>query len=1046
MSSEEGRRKLAAILAADVVGYSRLMAADDRGTVAALKQAREVFRERIEARSGRLIDTAGDSVLAEFPSVVEAVECAVAVQERLAEINDPIPEDRRMLFRIGVNQGDVIEEADGTVYGGGVNVAARLEGLAEPGTIAVSARVYDDVEDRLDVGFVDIGEHDVKNIAKPVRAYRVLPAGEAAPAPAKRQGRFLPWRTAAVATVVILAFVFWQTFGQQTSETEPEPADPILAMPTGPSIAVLPFDNFSNDETDGYFADGLTEELITGLSRYQSLRVIARHSTLQYRGQGVDVRDVGKDLGVQFVLEGSVRRAGGNMRVTAQLLDAESGGHLWSQTFDRALSVDNIIAVQDELTAAIVDIIGGVYGVISRSEVSKSRGKPPNNLSAYECVLRAYEFLEVLTQEAHAENRDCLEQAVELEPDYVDAWAWLAGRYIEELNFQFNPRPDPVERALEAAERAVAIDATSQVAHHMHAYVLFFAREIERFRSEAELAISLNPNNSLVLADLGILIGHAGDWERGVALVEKAMALNPHHPVWYYHAPAMAEYLSGNYEEALKFAVLGEMDGIYWSYMFIAAAHAHLGNQNQAADAIAKLLKIYPGFPDNAEADLAVFMYPNPNDIVQWMEGLEKAGLFDEPEAPSRPVIAVLPFDNLSGDPEQEYFADGITEDIITRLAQYPDILVLGRNTTFQFKGQAVDIPAIAEKLGADYVVEGSIRRGGETVRVTAQLLGGDEWGHLWAETFDRELDPTILFAVQDEITEKIASRIGDPYGELSRAEYQRSNRTAPMSLSTYDCVLRYFEYLRVLTSENHKISRDCLESALEAEPTYGEALAYLADLYLDEVGVGYNPTTEGAVALALEYSKRAVSSNATNGQIRIRLARALYMTDNSRRARMEAEEALRLAPNNADVMTMAADVFAGIGAYERTTDMVNGVTVLNPNYPPWLNWKIAHVHFAREEYADAIDRLGMTQTDWWYWTSAAIASAHCAMGDLELGREALRTALEMNPDFSDVYWSELYFWHRGPDVRPWLDNLSTGLRACGWEVPPDPGPEAFAQ
>ena len=427
------------------------------------------------------------------------------------------------------------------------------------------------------------------------------------------------------------------------------------------------------------------------------------------------------------------------------------------------------------------------------------------------------------------------------------------------------------------------------------------------------------------------------------------------------------------------------------------------------------------------------------------LDGLEKAGLFDETEAPSRPIIAVLPFTNMSGDPEQEYFADGITEDIITRLAQYPDILVLGRNTTFQFKGQAVDIPTIAEKLKADYIVEGSVRRGGDTVRVTAQLLGGDEWGHNWAETYDRTLDPENLFAIQDEITEAVASRIGDPYGAIGLAEVQRSSRQSPKSLSSYECILKYFAHLRNFNPVTHRVARDCLEEVVEAEPGYGEALAFLGNTYIAEVAFNFNASADSSLQRAFDVIERGLAIDPDSGRVRVLLARALYLTDNPERAIREAEDALQLDPNNVEVLAWAGAVFTNTGAYDRAEEIMDKVTALNPNYPVWMNWFMAKAHMARGEYSDAITRLEMTQMEWWYWTKADIAASYCLKGEIERGREALEAALQANPDFAKVFWPETYFWNKGPDVRPLLDAVSNGLEACGWDVPPDLGPEAFA-
>ncbi len=1055
MSADEGQRKLAAILAADAAGYSRLMAEDDRATVAAVKQAREVFRERIEAHGGRLVDTAGDSVLAEFRSDVEAVQCAVEVQDKLKEINAPVADDRRMLFRIGVNTGDVIEEADGTLYGDGVNVAARLEGLAEPGSINISARVHDDVEGKVDVGFVDIGEHEVKNIARPVRAYRVVASGsEKASAPSVSSRKRLGVIAAALAGVIVLAGIVWW----QTGSPEPSPmltADgvptesPALAMPTGPAIAVLPFDNFSGDADQDYFANGLTENIITALSHFQGIRVIARNSTFKYQGRAVDVREVASDLGADYVLEGSVRRTAESIRVTVQLLDPVDGSHIWAKKYDRIADAAQLFAAQDEITDHVAAAIAGVAGVIVGRELGEMERRAPGSLFVYDCVLLAQHAMHVTSDENHRRAKTCLKEAIASDPSSADAWAALANLYEGEL-YGIDPEPDagdPVDRMIDAARKALEFQPRHPWALYVLASAHFWRQDREAFFRTAKEAIAANPNDATTIQVLGDKFSFMGDSETALALVKKAVALTPDPPPTYWMTFTVEHYGRREYEAALKYAKRAETPGYFWSYLQLAMVQGQLGNLEEGRDAATKMRELNPEMADRDAvwAEFQFWAFGDDAKAHHWMEGLEKAGLFDEPEAPSRPVIAVLPFDNLSGDPSQEYFADGITEDIITRLAQYPDILVLGRNTTFQFKGQAVDIPAIAEKLGADYVVEGSIRRGGNTVRVTAQLLGAEGGTHVWAETYDRALDPENLFTMQDKITSAIASRIGDYYGAIGEAEFQRTIKQAPDHLSSYECVLRFFEYGRMLSPDTHRVAIDCLEAVVEVEPDYAEAMAFLVEVYLDDVAFGFGASPNSSVQRALELAQRAVAIESDSGSALIRLARAYYLNGDVERAYRATEKSLELEPNSVDVIAVASDILVRIGKFERGFEMLELVQQLNPNYPPWMNWDIAIVHMARGEYTEAIARLEQTQMDWQYWTPAFIAAAHCQNGDIESRRKSLETALQLNPDLADVYWRDFYFWNKGPDVRPMVEAVASGLEACGWDVPPDPGREAFA-
>ena len=631
MAEDQGTRRLAAILAADVVGYTRLMRDDEQATIAALEACRAVFAETIAAHGGRVVDMAGDSVLAVFETAGGAVEGALAIQQRLAAREEP--EERRMRYRIGVNSGDIVEKADGTVYGDGVNVAARLEGLAEPGRVCVSGSVYDSVEGHLDATFAYLGEQSVKNVDKPVRAYRVLEPGAEAPKASRR------WYVIAAAAVVVLIAaglgVRWLTYVPPYSDmvtvTGMYTNDPVLAAPTGPAIAVLPFDDLSEETGQGFFADGLTEDIITGLSRFSNLRVIARHSTFQYKGQAVDVREVGEALGVRYVLEGSVRRAGNSLRVTAQLLDARDGTHLWADNYARDLTTADIFAIQDSIMERIVGVLGDEFGVISRAGLEEASARHTDNLTAYECVLRANGYYDVITPAEHMAVRACLEEAVALDPTYAEAWGWLSHMYQDEHKFGFNLRPeaeDPLSRAITAAQNAITADATSQIGYETLASGHYFAGDLEQFHVAAERALSLNPNNSHSLAWLGSLLAFAGNWDKGVALTDKAVFLNPNHPTWYHHTYLLRYYGNSNYEAALISAKRYNLPNFFWHHSFLAMIYAQLGRLDEARAAVAELTALYPGYADVARADLEKW-FKDEALVTAMLEGLEKAGLFD---------------------------------------------------------------------------------------------------------------------------------------------------------------------------------------------------------------------------------------------------------------------------------------------------------------------------------------------------------------------------------------------------------------------------------
>jgi len=605
MGKDEGERRLAAILSADVAGYSRLMGDDERATVRTLTDYRKVFSDHIERHKGRVVDTAGDSVLAVFGSVVEAVQCAVNMQSELATRNSALTQDRQMHFRIGINLGDVIEQDDGTIYGDGVNIAARLESLARPGGITVSGTAFDHAENKLSVAFEFTGEQAVKNIAKPVRVYRLLREGEFG----SRSQKTNPARRRALDTAVA------------------------LALPTGPSIAVLPFENMSGDPEQEYFSDGLTEDIITRLTRFPEFFVIARNSTSQYKGQAVDVREVGRNLGAKYVIEGSVRKSGDKIRVTVQLLEAEHGTHVWAETYDRDLTAANIFEIQDEITNSVSATIADERGILWDADRRAIRDKPTNDLDAYECVLRAVAYYDSHTPDAHLEARNCLERAVETDPNYVSAWNFLAFMYLEEERFGFNPRPKSLERALAAARHAAQLDSDDASTHEALALVYYHQHDLERFRAEGERAVALNPNNATILANIGAQLVQIGEFQNGSEMIRKAAALNPYHPGWYYLPLTFAEYQEGNFDKALGYALKINLPGFYWNQVHLAVAYGQLGRQEEGRAAIDKLLELYPDFAKNAWDEYRKFNIPD-TLIRRHNDGLRKAGL-DIPDEPA---------------------------------------------------------------------------------------------------------------------------------------------------------------------------------------------------------------------------------------------------------------------------------------------------------------------------------------------------------------------------------------------------------------------------
>ena len=549
-------RRLAAILAADVVGYTRLMGDDEAGTLAALKTHRaEVIDPKIAAHHGRVVKLMGDGALVEFASVVDALTCAVEIQRAMAERNAGVPEARRITFRIGINLGDVIVEGD-DLYGDGVNIAARLEGLAEPGGICISAKVYEEVKSKLPIGYENLGEKQVKNVAEPLRVYRVAPM---APGPSA------------------------------TMQAEAK-----LPLPDKPSLAVLPFVNMSTDPEQDFFADGITEDIITELSRFRSLFVIARNSSFTFKGQSVDVKEVSRKLGVRYVVEGSVRHAGNRVRITAQLIDAIDDAHLWAERYDRVL--EDIFAVQDEVTHAIVTTI---EPQLASTERQRARRKPTNSLGAWECYQRGLWHLHQYKAEDNVVALDFLQRAIDLDPTFASAHAGLAmALYYNIILGYTRDRDSDLVHALDAGKTAVMLDENDPFAHVALGRVHTVRGEHDTAIAACDMAISLNPSYASGHFGRAHSLWQAGRAKEALASHDEAMRLSPSDPLmWAFMASkAIALILLGRYDEGLDWAQQAQRkpNAAIWAFMPEISALGLLGRTGEAGAALERVRRFKP--------------------------------------------------------------------------------------------------------------------------------------------------------------------------------------------------------------------------------------------------------------------------------------------------------------------------------------------------------------------------------------------------------------------------------------------------------------------
>jgi len=629
MAEGRAKRKLTALFSADVKGYSRLMREDELGTVETLKKYREVMASLIQEYRGRVVDAPGDNVLAEFSSVVDAVECAVKIQEELRASNTDLPENRRMEFRIGINLGDVIVEED-RIYGDGVNIAARLEALADPGGICISKTAFDQIETKLSLGYEYLGEQTVKNIAKPVEAYRVLMEPRVTVAEEIEREKAVPlWRRKAIfagaiaVLVAAIAVAIWNFYFRPPPMEPASPEKMAFPLPDKPSIAVLPFVNMSGDPEQEYFSDGMTEEIITALSKVPRLFVIARNSTFTYKGKPVKVQKVAEDLGVRYVLEGSVRTAGERVRITAQLIDAITGHHLWAERYER--NMKDIFALQDEIT---LKILVALQVKLTKGEQRAFLGKGTDNLEAYLKFLQSSEHSARFTKEDNVLARQLAKEAIALDPGYAIAYLRLSATHLMDLMYGSSESPgESLRLAEELVKKALALDANLAEAHAFLGRIYLTKRQHEKAIAEGERAVAMAPNSDFIHAALAFTLRHAGRPEEAIALFRKAIRLNPIPPVWYVWGLGFSHFMLGQYEEAIAELrkALHRAPDSQFSHIGLAAIYSELGREEDARAAAAEILRIDPTF--SLEQWAKTHMYKNQADIDRVVEALHKAGL-----------------------------------------------------------------------------------------------------------------------------------------------------------------------------------------------------------------------------------------------------------------------------------------------------------------------------------------------------------------------------------------------------------------------------------
>lgn len=818
-------------------------------------------------------------------------------------------------------------------------------------------------------------------------------------------------------------------------------------------VAVLPF-KYSGTNVDlTALGEGLTDDIVTNMSRFSYLRVIARSSTAQYAQRAVDIRTAAKELGARYVMEGSIRQAGTKIRIAAQLADASTGAGLWAETYDRAFTPDATLDLLDDVVPRIVATVSDTQGILAHSMTDALRNRAPETLTPYEAVLRSFGHYQRVNAAEHLAARMALEHAVKQPPDRADCWAALAMSYREEYTHGFNLLPDPLGRALAASRRAVDAGPTNHLAQAALSSTLFFLHDLPGFRGAAERAITLNPLEGYTLAYLGMLMAYSGDWERGCGLAERAMQLNPNHPGWYWFPQAFNAYRQGDYPGALQTLLKVNLPGFWRTQLLLAATNAYLGKAAEAEHAVREMLKIRPDFRDHPHDELKKWYDEELTEHL--IEGLRKAGL-DVADARTAPLtssgiapaqtvsgesraddgfwVAVLPFKYTGSNADIKALAEGLSEEVITGLSRFSYLRVIARGSTAKYSSESGDVRATGKELGARYVMEGSLRQAGSKLRLAVQLVDTVSGAHLWAETYERSFSPEAVFDIQDDLVPRIVSTVADGYGALPYSMNDVVRSKPPDQLSPYEAVLRGFGAGHRISPEEHAIARSCLERAVEQAPGYADAWAMLSGVYADEYGFGFNPRPD-PLGRALQAARRATDAAPSSSLGQSFLAKTLFFRKDFHAMRSAAEQAISLNPMNGSMLAHIGSFLAYSGDWERGCALMERGMQLNPRHPGWYWFPLAWNAYRKEDYRGALNYSLKINLPGFFATYEVLAATYGQLGEQQAASQALGEMLKLVPNFGQAAPMLKSIWF-SPGM---VERVLEGLRKAGLQITDDP-------
>jgi adenylate cyclase len=807
------------------------------------------------------------------------------------------------------------------------------------------------------------------------------------------------WRkigfAAAVVIVVAAALGIWQLYISRPT-IEPASVDKMaFPLPDKPSIAVLPFDNLSGDPEQEYFSDGLTDQIISTLSKLRNLFVVARNSTFTYKGKPLKIKRVAEDLGVKYVLEGSVQRTTDRVRITAQLINATTGYHVWSERYDREQK--NIFDIQDDITMEITKAIG--IEIIEGEQARIWQKSQTSNLSAYEKVLQARYYFNKQNKKDSARARSYYKEALALDPNYARPYLGLGWIHWQGARYGWVESPkESIKMAYEFAQEAINLDGNLEDAHILLASIYIVQRQHDKAIELIERAVANSPNSAHYNAFLAGWLGLAGRWQEGISYAEMSIRLSPYPPSWYYWILGRAYYMTGKYERAIetfKKAVSINPDFLI-AHAFLAACYSSLDRHAEAAAEADEVRRINPKF--NLESYAKTLPYKNKSNIDRYIAALRKAGLPDKPPLPlpDKPSIAVLAFDNLSGDPEQEYFSDGIAENIITALSKVGELFVIARNSSFTYKGKPVKVQQISRELGVRYVLEGSVRRSGDRVRITAQLVDAKPGQHLWAENYDRDLRD--IFEIQDEITKKIVTSLRI---KLTEGEQARMIEKQSKNLEAYLKVAQALSLWRNPTKENIIRFGQLGQEIVDIEPESSAGYRILGWYHWMHAMQG--KSSRESIKKSLKFAQKALSRDESNAWSHALLGSIYLAIRQYEKAIESGKRSVELAPNGAMVHATLGNILSYTEHLDEAAAHLKQAIRLNP-FPAYYSYfNLARCYMCKGQYEDALTeyKKALKRSPDYYGNYVGLACAYVLLERQEEAEAEAKKAMEINPNFS---------------------------------------------